>query len=181
MAPNKIIETLHTQNNGLAIGLLKHKEAVYRNNIKHFLKPWYSFRLYIVFKKTKKPDGQNRMHFFGNEHNCTLNQLISGFKTKVTMDRYKGLTDLIKLVEKDWKGTWTAATIYMRNEHGGEFETEVRKYYLGKLQDEQTPVLDPPYLDIYYHGKDENGLPVFSLDQIKESQLPDFSQELSKI
>lgn len=143
--------------------------ALQTNNLKHFLLPWLSFRLHISFK----PPDKKRRHFYGNEHGVTLNQLRAGHKDNVVLDKYKGYTDLINLVEKTWKGKWQAAAIYMRSEMGGPFDVEVRRYYRGEIENENSPVIHHPLLKLYFHGITDNQ-PVF-----RTEPLPDFSDEIS--
>lgn len=148
--------------------------ALYSNNLKHFLTPYFSFRLHITFKAAVKNEGQKKRHFYGNEHQCTLNQLRAGHVSCIKMDRLKGLTDLITLVEKTWKGKWVSATIYMRDEINGPFDKIVRKYYQGKIEEEQSPLLENQFFKIFFHGMDADNLPVFK----DHPFVPDFKKEI---
>lgn len=150
--------------------------ALHENNLKHFIMPWLSFRLHISFKQTTKAFSQKKRHFYGNEHTCTLNQVLHGYRAYVELDRYKGLKDLIDLVEKTWAGKWSSATIYMRNAPGDQFNEVVRQYYQGELQEEQSPVLQEPVIKLFFHGMDGEQLPVFKTEPVKHEDLPDFKK-----
>lgn len=106
-------------------------------DIKHFLKPFFTFRLYVKFKANNK-----KSHFYGNEHQCTYNQLLYGQVPNIEMSRLKGYTDLINLVENTWKHKLTSATIYMRSDGSEKFDTACREYYNGELKDINDPVID---------------------------------------
>jgi hypothetical protein len=147
--------------------------ALRDNNLKHFLTDFFSFRLYVSFK----PPEKSKKHFYGNEYGqVSLNQVMAGYKSEIVLDKYKGLTNLIDLVEKSWKGKWISAAIYMRAAPGLPFDIIVRRYYQGKLEDENTPVLTEPFLTVYYHGKQEM-IPIFKTEPLI---LPDFKNEIEK-
>jgi hypothetical protein len=108
-----------------------------QNDIKHFLKPYFSFRLYVQFK-----DKTNKRHFYGNEHQCTFNQLKFAQVPHIELSRIKGYTDLINLVEVVWKAKTKTAAIYMRPEGSQSFDILCRRYYLGEIQQLNDPLLD---------------------------------------
>lgn len=144
-------------------------KAIQTNNLKHFLVAHFTFRAWINFK-----DSDKRRTFYGNEHNCTLNQLIAGHKDQVVLDKYKGLDDLIKLIEKTWRGKWKSARIFMRENPGEGFDKEIRRYYNGQIEDEQSPVLKREFEVLYFHGI-SGYQPIF-----KKDPPPDFKKELAK-
>ncbi|TWI80546.1 hypothetical protein IQ13_3224 [Lacibacter cauensis] len=120
------------------------QEAHMKRNIKWLLQQYFSFRAYVKFK-----DGKAR-HFYGNEHQCTYNQLQAGIYPNIRMDKEKGYTDLINLIERSYKGKYTAATIYMRNPGEKDFNTVCRNYYKGEATEINDPVITDPVYTLYY-------------------------------
>src|SRR5687768_15585203 len=94
------------------------------NDIKQLLLPWLSFRLYIVFKQPEK----TRRHFYGDEHQCTYNQCLHGKVPNIVLRKCKGYTNLIGLVEKEFKGKYQSAAIYRCSAPGGAFDVLCRRY-----------------------------------------------------
>lgn len=117
-------------------------------DLKHFLKQYFLFRAYIVFKNGKK------FHAYGNEHSCTYNQLRYGRFDNILLNREKGYTDLINMIEKKYSGKYTRAKIYSRQPGQENFNTICRDYNdAGQLEECQDPVLsdDDKFLTLYYY------------------------------
>lgn len=116
------------------IAELQDQKARQTNNIKHFLKPWLSFRMAVVYK------GGKRVHLYGNEHGVnSYNQLIYGHVPFIVLSRNKGYTDLLKYYEKE-SNSILSATIYMREKVGEVFSVKCRAWYQG---DEPLEINDP--------------------------------------
>lgn len=118
-----------------------------QNDLKHFLLPFLSFRLYVQFKHNKQ-----KRHFYGNEHDCTLSQVQHGHVPFITLSPEKGYQDLLNLIEKKWKDRLMTATIYKREEGEEKFNTICRRYYLGEIQDCNDPLPGEPK-KIFYQFK----------------------------
>lgn len=117
-------------------------------NIKHFLTPYFLFRCYIVFKNGKK------VHLYGNEHQCTYNQLRYGRFENIPLNREKGYTDLIDLVEKRYSGKYTVAKIYRREPGTKDFNILCRHYDSnGQLLECQDPLIpeEQKILILFYY------------------------------
>ncbi|MFZ4056976.1 MAG: hypothetical protein ACOYKE_02505 [Ferruginibacter sp.] len=112
------------------------QRAAQEGDVKHFLKPYFSFRLYAQFKKDKK-----KVHFYGNEHQVTYQQLKFAQAKSIILNKEKGYTDLIKLVEVTWKNRLLSAVIYMRESDNAPFNIECRRYYNGEITDCNDPVI----------------------------------------
>lgn len=123
-------------------------EAHRTYNLKFFLMDYFLFRCYIVFKNGKK------WHGSGNEHSCTYNQLRYGRYDNIILDREKGYTDLINLIEGKYKGQYTAAKIYSRQPGEKNFNTLCRHYNVkGELEECQDPVIpdEQKILILFYY------------------------------
>jgi hypothetical protein len=107
------------------------------NDIKYLLTPYLSFRAYVVFKAVHK----SRRHFYGNEHECTYNQLLHQHLPFIVLRKSKGYWDLVNYIEKTLKGKYQSAAIYMRSIPGGKFDVLCRRYFKGALQDHDDPLL----------------------------------------
>lgn len=117
-------------------------------DIKHFLKKYFLFRAYVVFKTGKK------FHPYGNEHMVTYNQLRYGKVDSIILNREKGYTDLIGMIEKNYAGKISTAKIYCRNPGENNFDTLCRYYdNTGQLVECQDPVIpdDQKILTLYYY------------------------------
>jgi hypothetical protein len=145
------------------------------NDIKPLLRHWLSFRLYIVFKSPYKTS----RWLYGNEHRCTYNQCLHGKVPNIVLRKSKGYTDLIRLVEKEYKGKYQSATIYGRNAPGGPFDEVCRRYYQGTLQDKNDPLLsDDEGLTLYYSLK-EGKLVISETEQKEDYSNIDFKSEIA--
>jgi|CXWL01.1.fsa_nt_gi hypothetical protein len=135
----------------------KAKEATAHNvaNIKYFLQPYFLFRAYIVFKANNGDKKYaKKFHAYGNEHSVTYNQLRYGRYDNIKLDRMKGYTDLIKLIERNYHHHYTRAQIYMRLPGEKDFNTLCRDYNeKSELLECQDPVLTPEqeFLTLYYY------------------------------
>lgn len=132
-------------------------EANQKGNIKYFLQPYFSFRLYVLFSSN-----QRKAHFYGNEHDCTYQQLRHGNVPCIRLDKLKGYTDLLNLVERTWKGKLTKAAIYMRQPGEEKFTILCRRWYLGKLEECQDPVLDENSKQILWYSFEKNRLHILT-------------------
>jgi len=121
-------------------------------DLKHFLKPYFSFRLYVQFKKDKK-----KSHFYGNEHQCTFSQLKHAQVPNILMSKLKGYTDLISL-EKKWNKDLYAATIYMRPADHQPFDTICRSWYKGEVKEINDPLIteENDNRTLYYFFQNNN-------------------------
>lgn len=110
--------------------------------------PWLCFKLFIKFKPSADYKNSNRHHsgftFYGHEHSCTYKQCLFGHVKEIHLDRMKGYNELVKKVERDYKGKYTSAKIYGRRPGELLFNTVHREYYMGKLDKEKVndPVID---------------------------------------
>lgn len=141
-------------------------------NLKHFISKYFLFRAYIVFKNGK------RMHLYGNEHQCTYNQLRHGRFQNIELDREKGYGELINLVEKRYRAKYTVAKIYQRKPGEKSFNTVCRHYNSnGELEECQDPVIPEPEktLTLFYYFKN-NLLVITPADPASE----DFTINLKK-
>ena len=146
------------------------QKARQTGDLKHFLKPFFTFRLYIVFKKNRK-----KCHFYGNEHQCTYQQLVHGHVSQIVLSREKGYKDLVELIEKKWKGMYESASIFMREAGDDKFNTLCRRYYLGEVQEIQDPVITPQDDIRKVHYSFEGQIIQLSLAPF---ELPDFKAEI---
>ncbi|RTL56260.1 MAG: hypothetical protein EKK37_17455 [Sphingobacteriales bacterium] len=127
------------------------KKAASDGNLKHFLLPFFCFRLYVRYKNKKKP-----VHLYGNEHQCTYYQLQTGRVPHIELSQTKGYTDLIRYVEEKIKGKYLTAIIYRRTGDHSDFNIECRRYNeAGQLEKCQDPVIDPEVDKriLYYYFK----------------------------
>lgn len=123
------------------------QQAHMTKNLKMLLMPHFSFRLYIRF------NNKRQTHLYGNEHKCTYNQLLARRFECVQLDRLKGYTDLINLIERSYQGKYQYATIYMRTNGTNEFNEVCRQYNTkGELSFVNDPVIDETnqYLKLFY-------------------------------
>lgn len=158
---------------GQAEARMRALRAVTENNLKFFIKDYLLFRAQIRFKQSTGKSNITRPHRFGNEHSCTLNQVRAGHVDSVVLNRAKGLTDLFKMIEVDYKGKIYGATVYMRETKGEKFNKIIRIYDENKIREDHIPEMIPRDFELFYAGMD-NGLPVFT-----EERLPCFKTELS--
>ena len=142
-------------------------------NLKMLLMPYFSFRLFIKFNDRK---GQKR-HLYGNEHNCTNHQLQQQKVPFILLDKQKGYTDLINLVEKRWQKKYSAAAIYMRPPGEKTFSILCRRYYDGELEECQDPIITPELNQtLYYHFENHR----LQLSTFAAPPLPNFKEEINK-
>lgn len=133
------------------------QKARQTNNIKHFLRPFLSFRMAVTFKTGK------RVHFYGNEQGVvSYNQLLYRRVECIKLSRLKGYTDLINYYEKTCKSI-SAAAIYMREINGEDFSITCRRWYNGEVMEINDPVIDASNDErlLYYHVDNSNNM-VFS-------------------
>ena len=126
----------------------KDRKAHQTGNLKHFLQKYFLFRAYLVFKGGKK------WHGYGNEHAVTYNQLKFGRFDSIELNREKGYTDLVNMIENNWRGKYTVAKIYCRNPGEKDFKTLCRHYdNTGQLVECQDLVIpdDQKLLTLYYY------------------------------
>lgn len=107
-------------------------------DLKFLLLPYLSFRAYVIFTGKEK----KKSHFYGNEHQCTYNQCLFGKIPHIQLRRLKGYTDLVNLIENNYKGKYLTAKIYMRDPQTGQFDILCREYFKGGLQECNDPVID---------------------------------------
>jgi hypothetical protein len=107
-------------------------------NIKLLLQPMFHFRLYVVFSLHDGRPGPKR-HFYGNEHQCTYQQLLSQKLPYIEMNKNKGYKDLVHLVEGAYYGRYISAKIYGREPGQINFDSLHRDYFRGKLLSQSDP------------------------------------------
>lgn len=131
------------------------ERAHFAQDIKLLLQPYFSFRLYIVFKQADGRPGPKR-HFYGNEHQCTYRQLLANKLPSISMDKQKAYTNLIHLIEVTYKGKYIGAKIYGREEGSDQFNILHRDYLRGVLQSSNDPDFSngSPVYEINYRVKD---------------------------
>lgn len=122
------------------------QEAHMKRNLKFLLMPHFLFRAFVNFKNNK------RTHLYGNEHKVTYNQILAGRVPQILLNREKGYTDLITLIETAYVGKYKQATIYMRTPGTNEFDTICRSYDSNGIRDMNDPVLsdEQKQLTLYY-------------------------------
>lgn len=125
------------------------------NDLKHFLKPFFTFRVYVQFAGTRK-----KRHFYGNEHQCTYNQVMHKHVPHIVMCRTKAYNDLINLVENTWRGKISSAKIFMREKDDEPFNILCREYYNGEIIKDSIndPVIDSAddVRHLYYYFQNGN-------------------------
>jgi hypothetical protein len=135
--------------------LIAERKAHNTGNLKHFLTPYFMFRAYIVFKpENGDKKYSKKFHPYGNEHSVTYNQLRYGKIDLIVLDRMKGYTDLIKLIERNYHHHYLRAQIYMRLPGQEGFNTLCRDYNeRSELVECQDPTLTPEQekLTLYYY------------------------------
>lgn len=134
--------------------------------IDHFL-----FRAFFQFKDRKK------FTAYGNEHRCTYNQVLAGRVKTIELDREKGYTDLVKLVETSYKGKYQRAAIYMRSEETNDFDITCRLYDSHGLIDIQDPVLTEAQKIKTLYPSIQNNRIIICTEPV---QLPDFKTILNQ-
>jgi hypothetical protein len=133
----------------------KGKEAAAHNkgDIKFFLQKYFLFRAYIVFKANNADKRYaKKFHAYGNEHSVTYNQLRYNRHDSIILDRMKGYTDLVKLIER-YYNHYTRAQIYMRMPGEEKFNILCRDYNAkSELVECQDPVLPDEHLkkELFY-------------------------------
>lgn len=126
----------------------REKKAHQCGDLKYFLKKYFLFRAYIKFRSGKA------FHGYGNEHSVTYQQLKYGMYDNITLDREKGYTDLVGMIEKKFKDKYTTAKIFCRQPGEERFETVCRYYNSkGELEECQDPVIPDKdkFLTLYYY------------------------------
>lgn len=98
--------------------------AALKGDLKHFLKPYFDFRLYVKFFNRS-----NGLHFYGNEHECTYRQLKHDHVPFVLLNKKKGYEGLINLVEHTWHSKINTGTIYRRDPLTKKFDHVCRRWY----------------------------------------------------
>lgn len=74
-------------------------------NIKLVLQHRFRFKLYIKFKASAAyGETIKGFTFYGNEHKCTYNQCLTGKIPTIILDQKQGYQELIRQIEKEWKG-----------------------------------------------------------------------------
>lgn len=134
--------------------------------IDHFL-----FRAFFQFKDRKK------FTAYGNEHRCTYNQVLAGRVKTIELDREKGYTDLIKLIESSYKGKYTRAALYMRSEATNDFDITCRLYDASGVIEINDPVLTPEQKTKTLYPSIENSRIVIHTQPV---ELPDFKTILNQ-
>lgn len=153
------------QKPGLSSDDLRALKAHQTGDVKYLLSKWFCFRAYVLFNNRKK------FHAYGNEHAVTYNQLRYGRIQEIRLQREKGYTDLIHLLEKTWRGKYTSARIYMREPGEKDFNTVCREYNeKAELIDCQDPVTMPADITLWYHFLDGNVV----ISDRDPATLPDF-------
>lgn len=141
------------------------QKAHMTRNIKMLLMEHFVFRAYIRFHDRKT------VHLYGNEHKCTYNQLLAGRFPSIVLDREKGYTDLIGLLEGPYRNRYQYATIYMRTPGTSEFDIICRQYDRNGLKDINDPVLPDDQKKIELTYTIQNGrVLVASFNE----EMPDF-------
>ena len=138
------------------------EKAWLTRNLKFLLLDHYSFRLYIKFKSSEHYGHQRGGRiFYGNEHNCTYNQCLSKKIEVIKLDKLKGYTDLINLVERgSFKNKFETAKLYGKSPGSVAFDVCHRQYFNGKLKKDS--VIDPEIdtteqFTFLYYNVDEFG------------------------
>jgi hypothetical protein len=111
--------------------------AAQENDLSVLLRPYFTFRLFVKFKKryinpvTKKIMDAN--HCYGIENVCSYSQCLSGHFENIVLDKQMGFKNCIRLIEERYceKGvpTYRFAQIYQRVKFpGGGFDILNRHY-----------------------------------------------------
>jgi hypothetical protein len=123
--------------------------ARYQNDLSVLLRPYYSFRLFIKFKKAHfdgKGHKKDTKHFYGIENTCSYNQCLHGHVDNIFLDKKMGYNNCIYLAEQKYMGQYFLAQIYTRLQFpDGKFDILLREYsHNGELlADPQDPVFKP--------------------------------------
>jgi hypothetical protein len=94
----------------------------------------------------------------------------------VLLDKQKGYTDLLRLVEQTWKGKLNTAAIYMREPGQEKFNKLCRRWYLGELEECDDPGTDQLQNQKLYYWFENYRLRL-SFDQ---PAAIDFKEEIAK-
>lgn len=111
--------------------------AAQENDLSILLRPYFSFRLFVKFKKryidpvTKKIKDAN--HCYGIENTCSYNQCLNGHFENIVLDKQMGYKNCIRLIEEKYCDhgipTYRFAQIYQRVYFpGGRFDILNRHY-----------------------------------------------------
>lgn len=122
--------------------------AAQENDLSVLLRPYFTFRLFVKFKKryidpvTKKIKDAN--HCYGIENVCSYNQCLNGHFENIVLDKQIGYRNCIRLIEEKYceKGvpTYRFAQIYQRLVFpGGRFDILNRHYNHKGERVEQLP------------------------------------------
>lgn len=134
--------------------------------IDHFL-----FRAFFQFKDRKK------FTAYGNEHRCTYNQVLAGRVKTIELDREKGYTDLVKLIESGYKGKFNRAALYMRSQDTNDFDITCRLYDASGVIEINDPVLsDAEKIKTLYPSIENNRIII----NTQPVELPDFKTILNQ-
>ena len=166
------------------------ENAKANNDIRALLRPWYTFRIHIKFKKAflnKMGQKQYGSHFFGYEENCTYNQCFFGHATEILLNKQQGFDRCVQMAEEQYKGKYQEATIYSRSIHPfGLFDVRHRVYsatgkriyeQVDEKSGEVTPLVDPVLTEdsnvILYFTKISNYLVVHPAPEVQEGEVPE--------
>jgi len=116
-------------------------------DLRMLLIPWLQFKAVVTFKPnpsygTAQPVKKT---FYGDEHCCTYKQCINGHVENIMLDRLKGYTALIDMVENiNFRKTYIKVYLYGRHPETNNFDTLHRNYFEGKLNTDRVndPAID---------------------------------------
>jgi hypothetical protein len=116
-------------------------------DLRMLLIPWLQFKAVVTFKANPSygTSAAVKKTFYGDEHSCTYKQCLAGHVDKIVLNRLKGYTALIDMVENiNFKKSYVKVYFYGRSPQTGNFDILHRYYYEGKLSDQRVndPVLD---------------------------------------
>ena len=151
------------------------QKAHLTKEIKFLLLEHFQFRAAISFKNNKK------FTAYGNEYRCTYNQVLAGRVKTIELDREKGYTDLVNLIEVNYKGKYKRAAIYRRSEDSNDFDITCRLYDAESVLEINDPVLTVEQKIKTLYPSIENSRIIIHTEPV---ELPDFktilNQKLSK-
>lgn len=147
------------------------QKAHLTKEIKFLLLEHFQFRAAISFKNNKK------FTAYGNEHRCTYNQVLAGRVKTIELDREKGYTDLIKLIETSYNGKYKRAAIYMRSQETNDFDITCRMYDADGVQEINDPVFSDDHRIKTLYPTIENHRIIIHTQPV---ELPDFKTILNQ-
>lgn len=92
--------------------------AKYENDIAVLLRPWYSFRVFVKFKKAfygKRGERKDSQHFYGLEHAVSYRQCLYGHAKNIVLNKKQGFDHCVEMAEEKFAGRFYSLRIYSRS------------------------------------------------------------------